>query len=223
MLPRSRLRREVSGLALRPLRGRCTALRECARLPARSRGQRTHRPSLGPGQKFSPPRGIRWPCRRCLNRSARLNRAGREIRALSPTPAPWFLAAPTSSLRAPLCPPGCLFPPQQRRTCLALSCLDLLAAGIRHLGHGRSSSSIVCARQCTAAAAAASPSLHQPLVKQLPELEVPNPRWCAPRPMGGAEEGDRPPRHPAIERRELSGTATRRRPALQRSGWLGRA
>jgi len=50
------------------------------------------------------------------------------------------------SLRTPLCPPRCLFLPPQYSARTALSCLDLLAAGVRHLGHGRWSSIVVRSR-----------------------------------------------------------------------------
>src|SRR6185436_12990723 len=58
------------------------------------------------------------------------------------------------TLGAPLCPPRCLLLPPQERTCLTLSCLDLLAAGIRHLGHG-------CHPQCRAAPASVALALSE--------------------------------------------------------------
>jgi len=52
-------------------------------------------------------------------------------------------ADPTSSFLPPLCPPRCFSLSPYRSADLTLPCLDLLAAGICHLGHARSSSFIL--------------------------------------------------------------------------------
>jgi len=58
-------------------------------------------------------------------------------------------------LVTPLCPPRCFFLSPLGGAGLTLSCLDLLAAGICHLGHERLSSFVVHVRECTPAMDAA--------------------------------------------------------------------